>query len=84
MSRRKYTCKECGGPVKITVADQTSQKEGQKARGLGTFRCLNGCSKRRFSVTKFTGSGKEQERNRIESVPVRRAIAVRVQNKEAA
>lgn len=76
--KKKYTCAACGGPVGMRVSDMTAQTDGQKARGLGTYRCLNGCPKRRLSVTRFVGSGKENEHDRMESRSIRRPIAVRV------
>jgi hypothetical protein len=67
--QRKYTCVSCGGPVNKTPASEL---------GLGTWHCQNSCKKRRFTVTRFTGSGAENMKRNQEAFPVRRAIAVKV------
>lgn len=71
--RMIYSCKQCGGPVTMHTLGQAP------LASLGTWRCKNGCPKRRFQINRFVGCGKETERTRIESVVVRRAIAVKAQ-----
>jgi hypothetical protein len=73
VQRRTYSCAGCGGKVRLNVT------EFAVGRGLGTWRCENGCPKRRFTVTRYTGSGAEQTKKSQEAFPVRRAIAVKVQ-----
>ena len=64
--KKLYRCAKCKGPV---------TKGGD---GLGTWHCSNGCAKRKFFVNRFIGCGKENERNRVEAVQVRRPVAVEV------
>ena len=69
MTRYTYRCGSCGGSV-------TKEALVKGGTGLGTWRCLSGCPKRRFSTKRDQSGGKEKGTTES-AYPVRRATAVK-------
>jgi hypothetical protein len=79
-----YKCAVCSGPVTKRNAEipgpEVKGRKSRMMRGLGTWRCKTCPYYRQVEVRRFIGSGKESERDQMDTVFPNRHIKVKRTN----